>query len=169
MGTKRKPLTGDDRPDIPLAEAKSLGDDILLTITSMVEKAEVVGSIRRGRPIVHDVDIILIPKPFMWPGAILARLKAKFEAMGTDFYVYKQGPLQAQIVVNGINVDFWVSSPDKWGLHRILKTGSAQHNIKLASLAKRQGKKLTELPNMETEEAIFEELGLEYIEPRDRE
>ena len=39
----------------------------------------------------------------------------------------------------------------------------------MATIAKSQGKKLTGLPEMRTEEAIFEELGMPYVRPEERE
>jgi len=168
-----------ERRGVPAGEAKKLfslefaakvGDEIVEVIADLCTAIEVFGSIRRRRPQVHDIDMALIPKPFMWSGTILNRLKKHFEAKGVDFYLHKAGPGMAQIWLDhDFSVDIWVATASNWGLIRLLKTGSAQHNIKLSSIAKRQGKKITELPDMTTERAIFGELGLNYVPPEERE
>ena len=168
-----------ERREVPAGEAKKLfslkfaakvGDEIVEVIADLCTAIEVFGSIRRKRPKVHDIDMALIPKPFLWSGTILNRLKKHFEAKGVDFYLHKAGPGMAQIWLDyDLCVDIWVATASNWGLIRLLKTGSALHNIKLSSIAKRQGKKITELPDMTTERAIFEELGLDYVPPEERE
>ena len=170
MADRREVPAGEARKLYPLEFAAKLGDEIVEVISDLCIDIEVLGSIRRKRPQVHDVDMALIPKPFMWSGAILTRLKKHFEAKGVDFYLHKSGKGLAQIWLDhDFSVDIWVATVINWGLIRLIKTGSVQHNIKLSSIAKRQGKKITELPDMTTERAIFEELGLEYVPPEDRE
>jgi DNA polymerase (family 10) len=60
----------------------------------------------------------------------------------------------------------------------LARTGSKEHNIKLAALAKSKGltfsphegiKRGEQILASETEEAIFAALGLPYIAPEDRE
>ena len=170
IAERRKVPVGEAKKLFPLDYAAKVGAEIVENIADLCIVVEVLGSVRRRRPQVHDVDMALIPKPFMWSGAILSRLKKHFEDKGVDFYLHKVGPGMAQFWLDrNLNIDIWVATTDNWGLIRLTKTGSAQHNIKLASLAKRQGKKLTELPDMTTEKAIFEELGLDYVPPEERE
>ncbi len=170
MTKRREVPAGEVRKLFPLEFAVKLGDEIVEVIADLCTEIEIFGSIRRRLPQVHDIDMALIPKPFMWSGTILTRLKKHFEAKGVDFYLHKVGPGLAQIWLDhDLSVDIWVATASKWGLIRLLKTGSAQHNIKLSSIAKRQGKKITELPDMTTERAIFEELGLDYVPPEERE
>ena len=170
MANRREVPAGEARKLFPLEYAAKLGDEIVEVISDLCTAIEVLGSIRRRRPQIHDVDMALIPKPFMWSGAILNRLKKHFEAKGVDFYIHKSGQGLAQIWLDlDFSVDITVATAQNWGLIRLLKTGSAQHNIKLSSIAKRQGKKITDLPDMTNERAIFEELGLYYVSPEERE
>ena len=170
MTERRKVPAGSAKPLLPLEGYWELGEEVVGVIADLCHEVEVLGSIRRRRPLVRDVDIVLYPKVLMWPGVILSKLKEHFESQGRDFYVHKEGPGMGQIWIDhDLSVDFWTATAENWGLMRLLKTGSVYHNIMLATLAKSQGKKLTELPDMVTEEAIFEELGLEYVPPEERE
>lgn len=147
-----------------LEEGRALGDLVIGAVSELVTRIEVVGSIRRKKFEVSDVDIILTPKRSINLDDIVGVLTDKF-----GFEKNRGGSKLAQVVKDGVEVDLWVTTKGKWGLMRLLKTGSARHNIKLSALAKKQGKKITELPNMRTEEAIFKELGLSYVLPEERE
>ena len=46
-----------------LAEAQKLTEEILDILRPLCERVEIAGSIRRKKAEVHDVDIVLIPKP----------------------------------------------------------------------------------------------------------
>ncbi|PTD94288.1 hypothetical protein C9439_03060 [archaeon SCG-AAA382B04] len=70
------------------------------------------------------------------------------------------------------------TKPDSWGSILQMHTGSKNHNIFLCSVAKKQGLKLIrhrlfnretdEKVAGETEEEIYEELGLDYKPPEQR-
>ena len=170
MTERRKVPAGSAKELRPLEEYEKLGKEVVDVIVDLCYGVGILGSIRRRRSMVRDVDIVLYPKALMWPGVILSKLKEHFESQGRDFYVHKEGPGMAQIWIDhDLSVDFWTATAENWGLMWLLKTGSVHHNIMLATLAKSQGKKLTELPDMRSEEAIFEELGLEYVTPEERE
>ena len=68
-----------------LEEASVLAHDIVEAIKHLCDpgKIEVAGSIRRQRPEVNDIDIVLIPQEWMWQN-IAHVLKHRLGATITD-------------------------------------------------------------------------------------
>ena len=46
-----------------LEEAKLIAERVKETLSPHCDRIEITGSIRRGKPLVHDIDIVMIPKP----------------------------------------------------------------------------------------------------------
>jgi len=153
-----------------LEEAQKLAQEIVEQILPHCERVEVAGSIRRRKSEVRDIDLVLIPKPFLW-NRIIATLQRTMNAK-----ILKRGESIAQLTIKGVNVDLYVASPETWGALLLIRTGSAQHNIKLSMLAQKKGMKLSHKGLVKdgkviasTEKEIFEALGLSYVEPEERE
>jgi len=165
---------------LKLEEAGLLADQIVHAIEHLCDpgKIQVVGSIRRKRSEVHDIDIVLIPQSWMW-NTIIQRLK---NTMLAD--VIKAGPelvtlkIPRSTLTETIQVDIYKARPETWGVLLLIRTGSKEHNIKLCSRAKSMGLMLSAAQGVikdgkviasRTEEEIFAALGLAYVEPKDRE
>ena len=56
-----------------LEQSQKLAQEIVDQIRPYCESVEVAGSIRRKKSEVHDVDVVLIPKPLLWHRIIAAR------------------------------------------------------------------------------------------------
>ncbi|RLI46644.1 hypothetical protein DRO69_02650, partial [Candidatus Bathyarchaeota archaeon] len=141
----------------------------------------VAGSIRRRKDRVNDIDIVVQPKPQSWI-KILNEFRRRFDAV-----TEKQGAKLATLYVpfvskqgeGYVQVDLYRASKRNWGILLLIRTGSAKHNIYLASLAIRKGYRLAyskgllnekgEVVASKTEREVFEALGLDYIAPQDRE
>jgi len=135
---------------------------------------QVAGSIRRNRPWVHDIDIVLAPEPrYGW---------GFNEAVRKLGRINKHGPQLVQIITPGnIQIDLYLAGVDTWWTLLLIRTGSARHNIGLCQRAKLKGYTLhadgtglEELDNKKiiiprSEEDIFRILGLEYRRPEERE
>jgi len=152
-----------------LQEAEKLAKRIVKQILPHCERVEVAGSIRRRKEECRDVDVVLIPKPFLW-SRIIATLQRTMDAE-----VLKRGESIAQLTIEGVNVDLYVASPETFGIVLLLRTGSAAHNIKLSMLAQKKGLKLThkgltrgDVVIGQTEREIFESLDLPYKNPEER-
>jgi len=154
-----------------LEEATALANKILEEISPFCERCEVAGSVRRRRPEVHDVDIVLIPRAFMWQ-SLINRLVQR------GAVVVLQGSRLARLNIDGQQVDLYVASPDNWGTILLIRTGSAKHNIKLMNRARKMGLKFSavrgvlrgnEVLAAKTEEEIFRVLNLEFKAPEERE
>jgi len=83
-------------------------------------------------------------------------------------------------IFKGAQIDFNFATTQTWGTLLLVRTGSKEHNIRLASLAKGRGWKLhasgeglTDAQDRrvagDTEESIFATLGLPYVAPEKRE
>ena len=94
--------------------------------------------------------------------------------------VLAHGETKSSIVTTGgLQVDLRVIDREAWGAAMIYFTGSKAHNVRIREMAVRKGLKLNEyglfraktgkLLAAETEEAVYERLGLPYIEPTLRE
>jgi len=153
-----------------LQEAQKLAQEIVKQILPHCERVEIVGSVRRRRKSIRDLDFILIPKPFLWH-RIIATLQRTMEAE-----VLKRGESIAQLTIKGVNVDLYVATEQTWGIIRLLRTGSMASNIRLSKRALSMGMKLSHKGLVHackiiasTEKEIFEALGLRYIPPEERE
>ena len=118
---------------------------------------------------VRDVDFVLIPKPLLWP-RIIATLQRNMDAK-----VLKHGEKAAQLTINGINVDLYSAIEETWEPLLLIRTGSAEHNIKLSMIARKKGMKLSHKGLIKddkivasTEREIFDRLDLTYVTPEER-
>ena len=155
--------------DMELEDAEELAKRIVEHILPLCERVEVAGSIRRKKSEVRDIDLVLIPKPLLWP-RIIATLQRTMDAK-----VLKCGDRIAQLTIKGVNVDLYVANEQTWGALLLIRTGSAEHNIKLSQIALRKGMKLSHKGLIKegklvasTEEEIFKNLDLPYVEPEER-
>ena len=163
-----------------LEEATVLADKIVDSIKHLCdpEHIMVVGSIRRKRPEVHDIDIVLIPQSWMW-NTIIQKLKTNWLAE-----VVEVGQELARLKVptgatsEAIQVDIYRARPETWGVLLLIRTGSIEHNIKLCSRAKSMGMMLSAAKGVikdgkviasRTEEEIFKALKMDFVEPEKRE
>lgn len=162
-----------------------VAEDIAINILTMVDgwckKIEVVGSIRRQRKEVHDIDFVVLPYNLVhWrkiKETMLVWMDAKVVAAGDQImrFLVKPSPNSMKYV----QVDFYGAKPETYGIYKLVRTGSMEHNIWLAKHAIRKGMRLRYSVGLEsadkditvgaTEEAIFDKLKLPFIEPKLRE
>jgi len=152
-----------------LKDAEKLAEQIMEQIRPYCDRLMIAGSIRRKKSEVRDVDFVLIPKPLLWH-RIVATLQQNMDAK-----VLKHGEKAAQLTIDGINVDLYSATPETWEPLLLIRTGSAQHNIKLSMLARKKGMKLTHKGLSKDgkiitsrEKGIFKALGMEYVPPEER-
>lgn len=158
-----------------LEEAKRIAERVKSTLTPYCDRIEIAGSIRRGKPIVHDIDIVLIEKP-----EAALTINYALSHIGT---IAKDGPKIKQLWYaenqSLISVDLYLATPATWATLLLIRTGSKENNIRLATMAKRKGWQLKangdglfdEHNNRvagDTEESIYEALGIPYQEPEER-
>jgi DNA polymerase (family X) len=159
-----------------LAFAERVSEEITGYLSELdgVEKITAAGSLRRGRETVGDLDL-LVTGPAA--AAVLDRFVA-FPKVG-EILGHGENKASARVGHEGLQVDVRALPRESFGAALQYFTGSKDHNVALRSRAVRMGFKLSEyglfrsdddtLVCGETEEQIYEALGLRWIPPELRE
>ncbi len=178
-------------------QSQHLYADVILIATELVDtlrthpevtRCSIAGSLRRGKEVVKDIDLLVSSKA---PEQVMR----DFITLPEIERVVGQGPTKASVVLKGgLPCDLRVVSDKEFAtaLHHF--TGSKEHNVAMRQRAIAEGKKLSEwglfltsnksesadgekesakpqgeLIPCRTEEELFEKLGLQYIPPELRE
>jgi len=138
-----------------------------------VERVEVVGSFRRMRETVGDIDLLVVSDH---PRKVMDLFVKLPGVSGVQVKGEKKTTVYLEI---GIDCDLRVFPEESFGSAMLYFTGSKAHNIKLRKIAQDKGYKLNEYGLYErisgkliasrTEEEIYSVLGLSYIPPEMRE
>uniref|UniRef100_A0A6M3IRC0 Putative DNA polymerase n=1 Tax=viral metagenome TaxID=1070528 RepID=A0A6M3IRC0_9ZZZZ len=155
--------------EIFLDRAQRIADAVIERLKPYCKRIEVAGSVRRGRPRVHDIDLVIIPND-PW------RLYGELPKLGQ---VKMSGSKISRLMVGEIQVDLYFATDETWATLLLIRTGSTQNNIRLCALAKKKGWHLAadgsglfnekgERIAGDTEVSIYDALGLPYQEPRGR-
>lgn len=162
-------------PRVLLPRAIELGEAIVSELRAhpAAVRVEVAGGVRRLADSVKDLDIVAAATD---PAALAAALADidLIESAGNS------GPNAARARThNGVSIDLRVVEPDQFGNLLQHFTGSKNHNMRLRERAVRKGLHVSEYGisddatgetlRCETEEAVYERLGLPYIPPELRE
>ncbi|HEY4230082.1 MAG TPA: helix-hairpin-helix domain-containing protein, partial [Thermoanaerobaculia bacterium] len=161
------------------ARALSIADALLAT--GLATRVEVAGSLRRRLEIVNDIDLVAASEK-------AAELSAWFRTLGDVQDLIGSGETKTSVrFFDGLAADLRVVSEEAFPAALLYFTGSKEHNTALRGRAKRMGLLLNEyglfrergkesqeretqdrLP-LDSEAAIYEALGLSWIEPELRE
>jgi len=102
------------------------------------DRVEPVGSLRRMKATVGDIDLLVacdLPE----------RATAAFAALPQVNAVVSQGPTRVTVILhNGLQVDLRALAPEHYGSLLQYFTGSKEHNVALRTLAQGQGLSLSE-------------------------
>lgn len=168
---------------IPLSEAKKISDELEINLLEYIDDPDFqfkfLGSLRRCKPMVADLDILI-------KGEEYYKLVLECISNTMDYEVVVMGPTKTTYVVNNAEkttIDVSWADDNSYVFSILHFTGSAAHNIKLRAHAKSIGYKLNQyglypetdeakakLNNVsfKSEEDIFKFLGLHYVEPKFR-
>jgi DNA polymerase (family 10) len=159
-----------------LEKAEELAQQIKAAVEKLCDRIEIAGSIRRRKPKVHDIDFVAIAKTDAdWQkiSEALKKMKAKPNCTGKQLiktYVPTQNSL--------FQTDFYRAKPSTFGIHLLIRTGSAQHNCWLAAYAISKGMRLKYSQGLikgekaiagADESEVFAALGLPCPLPMERE
>ncbi len=180
-----------DREDVlPLALK------VIDVLKPFCNRVSVAGSLRRLKPEVNDIDIVAIPKAYQLPGPLgciakytdskvwmelipsaLAKAGLVLEMRGQELVRCSMPSL----AYGPVQVDLYRARSNTWGLILLVRTGSKDHNVKLCTIGRMKGLKLSASEGVvtqegfgqviasSTEEEIFTALGLAFVEPKHRE
>jgi len=139
-----------------------------------VRECVAAGSFRRRCETVGDIDVLARTSTEEEGPAVVERLAA-YDSVRE---VLARGPTRGTVVLrSGMQVDIRVVPKRSWGAALLYLTGSKAHNIAVRRLAIARGRKINEYGVFrgerflvgETEAAVYEQVGLSYIEPELRE
>jgi len=152
-----------------LERAKAIAEQVKALLEPACEKVVIAGSLRRRRPVVNDIDLVLVPQDRYAVDGILTRL-GKVKMSGLKL---------TRVEMDSISLDVYYATPETFPTLLLIRTGSVENNIRLCTLAKKKGWHLAAngdgLFNEkgkriagDSEESIYEALGLPYREPWQR-
>ena len=152
-----------------LGRAKTIAEEVIKRLSPYCQRIEIAGSVRRNKPTVRDIDLVLIPSD-PW------NLSYEIMRLGTS---HMGGDKLKRVDYNGTQIDLYYADDKTWATLLLIRTGSKENNIRLATLAKKKGWHLAangdglfnekgERIAGDSEQSIYEALGLAYREPWER-
>jgi DNA polymerase (family 10) len=156
-----------------LSNAITIASEIIEELKKVkgVERIEPVGSLRRMKETIGDIDLLVIAKdPIL--------VMDKFTTLKNVERVLAKGEKKSMVVLKGnVQADLRVFERDEFGAALQYFTGNKEHNIELRKIAIKKGYKLNEYGLFkgnkkiagESEEEIYKILIKNYIPPELRE
>jgi DNA polymerase (family X) len=158
-----------------LPYAHDIATDVLnyLKENEYVERAEALGSLRRMKPLVGDVDIAVASKN---PEEVIEH----FIKYPRKDRIIEKGPATSSLLTTGgSQVDLMVQPPELFGSLLQHFTGSKAHNVHLREYALKKNMSLSErgikdtktgkLSKFKSEEEFYSAIGLTFVPPEMRE
>lgn len=158
-------------------------DNILLIVEPVLERLmreskivsyHVAGSYRRGHHVLGDIDILLILSNDQREGTVFSEMNS----ISDETLI--EGTKKLRTVLNDVQIDFMVTSPEEEPFGLLHLTGNSWNNIKLRKKARSLGYVLNEygltkivgdcarVEGIKTEQDIYHTLGMSYREPHKR-
>lgn len=181
---------------ISLREATLFAQRLVADLRPHCTRIEVAGSIRRHKPWVHDIEIVMTPRTELVSEEVVpadmftpaktrmvpvrcrgyedvVRAYAHTVVRGRDIATAKYTQI---VCAEDIKVDLFTAVPENWGYILAIRTGSAEYSKALASRwvalgYKGDGGMLTragQVVPVREEHDLFELIGLKWIPPTDR-
>lgn len=158
---------------IPLGGALPLAEKLLAEIKKIeqVERADLAGSLRRGRETIGDIDLLVI-------SADSPRVLRKFARLPIVKQVLGLGDTRATVIIEGgIQVDVRAVARESYGAALQYFTGSKEHSVRLRTIAQKKGLKLNEYGVFRgpkrlggaSEDEVYRLLGIPIMPPELRE
>lgn len=124
--------SGDGRP-IEFMQRVAVG--VMSLIVDCCERLEIAGSIRRGKPLVGDVELVAVPKFAGEENLLLTRLDTLLKAgyvrkrLNKNGHAISWGNRYRAMLAGSVPVDVFMVLPDReWGPTMLLRTGPGTGN-----------------------------------------
>lgn len=160
---------------IPLGRAYPLALEIIRTLKKVkgVVDAQPGGSLRRMRPTIGDIDILVAAKDSKPVMETVIGLPRVLRVLG-------KGETKTSVeFTDGVRAQVWVHPPEEFGTAFVYGTGSKDHNVRLREMALAKNLSLSDHSFLKmkskgeifcaTEEEVYKTLGLPWIPPELRE
>jgi len=179
----------------PRADALKVAKELCDALRPFTDNLIVAGSLRRRKQDVGDVEILFIPK-LEWRNidllyqtqisladevlsSLLQKEIIRHRPNVNGSNIWGEKNKLAVHVASGIPVDLFTATPANWWNYLVCRTGSAEHNTRIAVAAQARGWKWhpygsgftdekDNLVRVTSEKDIFTYLGLPYLEPWQR-
>lgn len=172
---KKTPITR-----YPLAWAEQIVSPILEGLKALpgVKEVVVAGSFRRRLETIGDLDLLVVCHSRDQSKKIAEEVMNQFIHLDEVAHVVSHGSTRSTVILqSGIQVDLRVVPIESAGAALHYFTGSKSHNIAVRSMGVRRGLKINEYGVFKkgqriagkTEEEVFAQVGLPFIEPELRE
>lgn len=177
---------GCNKAKIPYADALLRAQAIEQVVAPVCERTLIAGSIRRRKPEIGDVELVVIPKTapvfdmFGEPSG-MRDLLDEYLSIYWRGHITKNGPKYKQLVIDGLQVDLFIASRETWACIATIRTGSADFthwlvtprrsgggcpsHLKFSDGRLMCGETPIDLPD---ERDLFDALGWPWIDPIDR-
>lgn len=192
-----------DKQKHPARIARAVAVKIVEALRPVCSRIEIAGSLRRLKPEVGDIEIVYIPKTTLVkdPQDLFGDRQISINAADLIIHaLIQRGSLAKRTNVNGsetwgqwnklakavhtgIPVDFFATTEVAWWNYLVCRTGSAETNTRIASLAQKKGytwhmnsygfegvrpDRIGERIQIKSEAEVFQFVGLDYLDPKDR-
>lgn len=158
-----------ERGKIALERAEKIAEAVVKRLKPYCQRIEVAGSVRRRKEWVNDIDFVLVPSD-PW------NMHAELMKLGQ---LTMSGSKIMRVMVRDVKIDIYIATPETWATLLLIRTGSAENNIRLASYAKKRGWRLAASGDGlfnengqriagDSEESIYSALGLRWQRPEER-
>lgn len=166
-----------DKARFPFRIAHAVASKLAAELMSSAVRIEIAGSLRRKKPFVHDIDIVVLPSG---DGSAFETALANLVQRGSLTPVRDGNKIKVFMAAKtGIPIDVYIANRETFPTLLLIRTGSKDHNIKLAMRAKDLGVKLRasgdgiedgsgKLLRIESEEEIFRMLQMPFAAPEQR-
>lgn len=177
---------------------RALSHDLLAQLSPACERAEIKGSIVRGKPNPKDIEIVCIP---IWLarmetdlfGSVLSGRESRLDTQLDFLFQRAEWELDRKVkrngekykrlahVETGIACDLFITTPECWGAIATIRTGPGGYSRMLVTRALHMGMQVEhgilyrvhrdgrrDTIDTPTEEDFFHALGLAWIMPEAR-
>lgn len=159
------------------AEGLAIANEVIRVLGPHCDRIEIAGSLRRKVPVVGNVQLVCIPKPYECTGMF----RDGFGAAVLDHWTLMRGKLPGKEIRfvwtdTGAVVDINMCTAENWGYIMAIKTGSAMfsHHVLAKGWVKAgyfgdQGTLRRVYDHQEVvipeEKDLFKPIGINYVEP----
>jgi len=183
-----------DKPKFPRSAGLAVGEEILSALAPTCTRIEIAGSLRRGRELVGDVEIIFVPKMDSVPVDFFGSRELVSQADAVIARMLENGTLRKRpsktgvfswgdknklaLHRSGMPVDLFSTTEECWFNYLVCRTGPSESNLAICNAAIAKGWKWTPYgmgfyrlgftEKMNSERDVFEFAGLPFNPPGKR-